>query len=69
MCSSFHPSVLSRFTSSAPVNCFGSQMPKAAPVGSAKTAMRPASSTSNGSMNAWPPASLTFAAVSSAFST
>ncbi len=44
-------------------------MPKTAPVGSAKTAIRPRSITSIGSAMTLPPASLTAVAVASASST
>ncbi len=57
------------FTSSAPIWSPGCQMQKTAPVGSAITAMRPASITSKGSANRVPPSSRTLAAVASASST
>jgi hypothetical protein len=53
----------------APLCWFACQTQKAAPSRSAKTAMRPKSMTSNGSITTLPPASRTFAAVSSARST
>ncbi len=46
--------------------CRGFQTAAAAPVGSAKTAMRPTSSTSIGSTKTVPPAALTLAMVASA---
>ena len=56
-------------TTCAPLCSFACQTQNAAPSGSAKTAIRPASMTSNGSITAAPPASRTFDAVSSALST
>ena len=51
-----------------PVCCPACQMPNTAPAGSAATAIRPASMTSNGSLISLPPAAVTFSAVASAFS-
>ena len=56
-------------TMSAPRCSFASQTQNTAPSGSAQTAIRPASMTSNGSVRTLPPASRTFATVSSALST
>ena len=53
----------------APRCSFACQTQNAAPSGSAKTAIRPASMTSNGAVRTRPPASTTFDAVSSALST
>jgi hypothetical protein len=56
-------------TTRAPLNSFACQTQNAAPSGSVKTAVRPASMTSNGSLTTPPPASRTLDAVSSALST
>jgi hypothetical protein len=53
----------------APLFSFACQTQNAAPSGSANTAMRPASMTSNGSVKTLPPAARTRDAVSSALST
>ena len=53
----------------APLCSFACQTQNTAPSGSVKTAIRPASMTSNGSITTFPPASRTFDAVSSALST
>ncbi len=53
----------------APAKVPGCQMPKTAPVGSAKTAIVPRSMTSIGSAITLPPASATAAAVASASAT
>ena len=53
----------------APLCSFACQTQNAAPSGSANTAIRPASMTSNGSISALPPASRTLEAVWSALST
>ena len=57
------------FTTLAPLCSFACQAQNAAPSGSVNTAIRPASMTSKGSITTFPPASRTFAAVSSALST
>ena len=69
MLSSFQPKAPCSLTSSAPAKVPGCQIPKTAPVGSVKTAIRPRSMTSIGSAITVPPASLTVAAVASASST
>ena len=69
MLSSFQESAPGSLTSPAPGKVPGCQMPKTAPVGSAKTAIVPRSITSIGSAITLPPASLTVAAVASASST
>ncbi len=56
-------------TTFAPLCCFACQTQNTAPSGSLKTAIRPASMTSNGSITTPPPASRTLDAVSSALST
>ena len=56
-------------TTRAPLCLPACQTQNAAPSGSVKTAIRPASITSNGSFTTAPPASRTFDAVSSALST
>src|SRR2546425_11519352 len=63
--SSFHDSVPCSFTSSAPMLFFGCHTHDIAPVGSAITAIRPASMTSNGGAMTEPPAPGTCAAVAS----
>ena len=57
------------FTSVAPMLCPGSHTHSAAPVGSAKTAMRPTSITSNASAMTLPPLSLAFCAAPAADAT
>jgi len=66
---SFQHNELGSLTRSAPVKLFGCQTPNTAPVGSAKSAIRPMSITSIGSTTTLPPAALTLAAVSSASAT
>jgi hypothetical protein len=56
-------------TTCAPLNSFACHTQNVAPSGSAKTAVRPTSMTSNGSFTTLPPASRALAAVSSALST
>ncbi len=63
--SSFQISVPDSLASWAPMCLLACQLRMAAPVGSMKTAMRPASMTSKGSATTIPPASLTLAAVAS----
>ena len=57
------------FTTCAPMLSFGSQAANIAPLGSAITAMRPASPTSNGPATTVPPSSPALAAASSALAT
>ena len=53
----------------APVCWLGCQRPRTAPIGSANTAIRPASMTSIGAANTVPPLAATLATVASALST
>ena len=69
MLSSFQESETGSLTTPGPGKVPGCQMPKTAPPGSAKTAIRPRSMTSIGSASTVPPASLTAAAVASASAT
>src|ERR1700675_2756525 len=64
--SSFQDRLLGLLTSSAPVNLSGCHTPNAPPVGSMKTAIVPESATCIGGAMTWPPASVTFLAVSAA---
>jgi len=63
--SSFHASAPGSLTTCAPRLSPGCHTPNAAPVGSAKNAMRPAVVTSIGGTSVWPPASAMAAAVAS----
>ncbi len=67
--SSFQVSVPGSLTIWLPGCSFGCQMQKIAPCGSAITAIRPASSTSNASMKTVPPAPATAPHVASASAT